>query len=618
MKPVLTPIIYCGPGANLYPLCDEIISQPSASIAGNSVEISSAKALLPLANRPMLAFALQSVFSAGLSNCIILAHSSQHSAIVRALSSIKLIVPPNLAFLTDNKRRPKETKDHDRSTQGIITFIDPTLPGSPAIPTSNVASSSTGTNATSTPSASTSQPANGSMRVELLPLGPYDGNTGVNKAPNDAQKNFRRGPLGTAELLRWIASIGKLDSDPLVLPVDLVAPAFPLRDLIDAYVQSQALSSRMPTACCALYERGAGEGVGKEREKEGPPRLISAYAPDQEENSNRLVFLQDSDLSEDLSIRRSLLEQLPQTRISTRLLDAHAYIFSKQQLLPLLESNPKLTSLRDHVLPLIAKASWMKGLREKANWHLPTDRGDESDDALMDTTDDLAVTDSNGTVLHEEAIARNSNGRNNTRKSKQDEQVRCLAVVVRLDSSLNSIGEVSSSTLPRFIARANTVATYLESNRWLLRACQTQEEQSAFVIPDIVESSIQPVIEPVEGTPNIAPSAQISQDSILGAHVRVGERASIKRSTIGHNCEIGRGARLSGCILMDGAKVGENVRLENVICCASSILGDRCTLKDCDVAPGVRVAAETNVKNEKLVGEHEEEEDDEEDDEEEG
>lgn len=608
MKPVLTPIIYCGPGANLYPLCDEI-DQPPPSILGSSTEISSAKALLPLANRPMLAFALQSVFSAGLSNCIVLAHSSQHSAIVRALSTIKLIAPPNLAFLTDNKRRPKETKDHDRSTQGTITFIDPTLSGPPAIPT---ASSSTGTNATSTASTSSSYTANGSMRVELLPLGPYDGNTGVNKTPNEIQKNFRRGPLGTAELLRWISSIGKLDSDPLVLPVDLVAPAFPLRDLIDAYVQSQALSPRMPTACCALYERGAGEGVGKEREKEGPPRLISAYAPDHAESSNRLVFLQDSDLSEDLSIRRSLLEEMPQTRISTRLLDAHAYIFNKQQLLPLLESNPRLTSLRDHVLPLIAKASWMKGLREKANWHLPGDRDDESDDVLMDTTEDLAIADSNGTLLHEEAIGRNSNGRTG---SKQNEQIRCLTVVIRLDSNTSNAGEMSSSTLPRFIARANTVATYLESNRWLLRAYQSQEDQSAFVMPEIVESSIQPTFEPVEGTPNIAPSAQISQDSILGAHVRVGERASIKRSTIGHHCEIGRGARLSGCILMDGAKVGENVRLENVICCASSVLGDRCTLKDCDVAPGVHVAAETNVKNEKLVGEHDEEDDD---DEEEG
>ncbi|MCO5588115.1 hypothetical protein L7F22_042070 [Adiantum nelumboides] len=605
MKPVLTPIIYCGPGANLYPLCDDLASPPPSSVVGGSIEISSSKALLPLANRPMLAFALQSIFSAGLSNCIILAHSSQHAAIIRALSSIKLIAPPNLAFLTDNKRRPKETKDHDRSTQGQITFIDPTLPGSPALPTSNVASSSTGANAASTTTTSSSNAANGSMRVELLPLGPYDGNTGVNKSPNEIQKNFRRGPLGTAELLRWIASIGKLDSDPLILPVDLVAPAFPLRDLIDAYVQSQALSPRMPTACCALYERGAGEGVGKEREKEGPPRLISAYAPDQAEH--RLVFLQDSDLSEDLSIRRSLLEEMPQTRISTRLLDAHAYIFNKQQLLPLLESNPKLTSLRDHVLPLIAKASWMKGLREKANWHLPGDQDDVSDDALMDTTEDLAVADLNGTLLHEEVIGRNSNGR---KDSKHNEQIRCLAVIVRLDSTTSNGGEVSSSTLPRFIARANTVATYLESNRWLLR--QSQEDQSAFVMPDIIESSIQPITESVEGTPNIAPSAQISQDSILGAHVRVGERASIKRSTIGHHCEIGRGARLSGCILMDGAKVGENVRLENVICCASSVLGDRCTLKDCDVAPGVNVAAETNVKNEKLVGEYEEEDEDDE------
>jgi translation initiation factor eIF-2B subunit gamma len=54
-----------------------------------------------------------------------------------------------------------------------------------------------------------------------------------------------------------------------------------------------------------------------------------------------------------------------------------------------------------------------------------------------------------------------------------------------------------------------------------------------------------------------AASAQVSTDSILGVGVRIGDRASIKRTVVGNRCEIARGARLAGCILLDGSKVLE-------------------------------------------------------------
>lgn len=592
MKSLLTPIIFCGPGANLYPLCD---ASTSAS--------SSAKALLPLANRPMLAFALQNVLSAGLSHCIVLAPSSQHSAILRALSSIRLVPPPAQPLSSSDKKRTKEAKDERVGLQAI-TVVDGTLSGS-----------GTGA-ATSDPSTSSTI----GMRVELLPLGPHDGHSSMSSMSSMSKlgdkDRFRHGPLGTAELLRWVAWLGKLNADPLVLPVDLLAPAFPLRDLIDAYVQAQAKQAGKPTACCALYERGAGEGVGREREREGPPRLISAFSTDEEAQhhaAHRLVFLRDSDLSSDLDVRRSLLEDSPRTRISTRLLDAHAYILNMKQILPLLEANQRLTSLRDHVLPLVAKASWMQGLREKASWPIDTDIVGDDTAGSPDGSDDLmqqsyAMFDDSA-ALQQEAIARSSQTQTDRPNSRsQRDPVRCLAVVVRLGDS--SPPSAATTGAPRFVARANTVATYLECNRWLLKAMNA--EQTALAIPEIEAGALASVATANTETPFIASSAQISADSLLGQGIKVGERASIKRSIIGHNCDVGRGARLAGCILMDGAKVLENAQLENVICCVGSKVGERSKLKDCDVGAGVVVSSETNVKNEKMIGDQGDDDDDDE------
>lgn len=221
----LLPIVFSGPGSNLYPLCDASSSAASAS-----------KALLPVANRPLIAYALQSLLSAGMTSCLLLAPSSQHSAITKALSTIKLI-PPTSPALQGEKRKAKEVKDEKKST-GIVVVESL---------------------AHSTSEATT-------MKVELLSLGPYDGKDAEKVVGGD---NLRRQNLGTAELLRWVASIGKLEADPLIIPIDLISPSMPLRDLIDLYVNAQMSSLGIPTACCALYERGAGDGTGRERERDG-------------------------------------------------------------------------------------------------------------------------------------------------------------------------------------------------------------------------------------------------------------------------------------------------------------------------------------------------------------
>lgn len=91
---------------------------------------------------------------------------------------------------------------------------------------------------------------------------------------------------------------------------------------------------------------------------------------------------------------------------------------------------------------------------------------------------------------------------------------------------------------PDVVIRANSLPGYWELNRRFLR-------------------NVGPGQRDIEGNANIAQNAQISPDSVIGDSVRIGERASIKKTIIGRHCNIGRGAKLTGCVLWDFVTVEE-------------------------------------------------------------
>ena len=278
--------------------------------------------------------------------------------------------------------------------------------------------------------------------------------------------------------------------------------------------------------------------------------MLCAYS---HEDEKRLLVIRDADLSTDLTMRRSLLQSSPLLRLSTRLLDSHAYILNRAQVIPLLEANPTLTSLREHVLPLIAKASWMKGLREKANLSAggtESKEEEEDGDEDNDSTSKRLARLSKDTTLTQQSMERSSmQPFRPARSRRSNEEIRCLTLVSRLHSA-------DDGGLPRFVARANTVPTYLECNRWLLKAL-SQNNVAPMAIPTMVADNSESSMLASSGEPAQAASAQISPDSLIGTGVRIGDRASIKRTVVGNRCEVGRGARLAGCVLLEGSKVME-------------------------------------------------------------
>lgn len=248
--PLLQPIIFSGHGLSLYPLCDTASSDPLP------------KALLPLANRPLVAFALQSLLSAGLRTALLVAPHKEHAAITRALQSVRLTASSAVGHAGGEKSKHGKSAGTAAAGGAAAASSEPPVSGHIQVVDglTSVARPSLDREASSV-----------LFRLELLPLGPFDRPTASESPDESSQPDFRQTPSpGTAELLRWIATLGKLDSaDPLIVPVDLLAPSAPIVEVVQAHLAAAASEEGAPALTCLIYERGTGEGTGKEREKEG-------------------------------------------------------------------------------------------------------------------------------------------------------------------------------------------------------------------------------------------------------------------------------------------------------------------------------------------------------------
>ncbi|PKI84302.1 Translation initiation factor eIF-2B subunit gamma [Malassezia vespertilionis] len=561
------PVIFSDAGTTLYPLC-ETRSEPLP------------KALVPVLNRPMIAFPLQWLVSAGFRACLLVAPIAEHSALAAALRTLSLVAPnadteysakPNVAVTARN--------------------VGPTLVG--------------------TESSSPSKPV---MHVELVPFGPKPGES-VRSLwhPNTP---LTRARWGTAQILYWLAATRKLELDPLIVPLDLIAPDTPLSALIATHLSSMP---DPPTLSCLFYERGAGEGTGKDRERDGPANLFSVYArtplrvqegtlPSPGARRDVIsvhapLLVMDSDdvldkNASDLELRMSLLWKHPHARVSTTLLDSLVYIVRLAPLLPLLEKHPELNNIIEQLVPFMIKCSWQTRLSKKAAWNVPLDA------AATNSIPDTSLELSNTNVPPPWMSITESDA------AWAPYHPRCELVIQRLrpglQRSLPPAAELEKvrAGMPgeeSFIARANTVPTYLECNRYLLRHATSPEGLAHFSLPSVSGTGSLPYEPNRDTDSSIHPRAQLSADCMVGAGAKIEERATIKHSILGRNCAVGKGARIMRSVLMDGVHVGDNAKLENCIVGHEATIGDRSLLRETDVGPQYAVARGAESKNEKLV-----------------
>ena len=262
--PLVQPIIFCGPGSNLYPLCTSTVTADVSQDAFPAEQVDLPKAMLPVFNRPMIAYALQQLLSAGLRHAIVFAPSEHHSTIAAALKSL-ILIPPTL--VQSGKKNTSSTAAAAAAAAVEEASKYPNVSVSVGLNSTSAASSAPAGNSylSANSFATSSVQSETVMRVDLLPLGPEDiTNSKADSRISSSASKYKK--LGTAGLISWLHSVGRLDKDPLILPVDLITQSISLTDIINSHISSV---SQSPALTCLMYERGAGEGTGKEREKDG-------------------------------------------------------------------------------------------------------------------------------------------------------------------------------------------------------------------------------------------------------------------------------------------------------------------------------------------------------------
>lgn len=449
--------------------------------------------------------------------------------------------------------------------------------------------------------------------------------------------------------------------------MDFIAPSLSLSSFLLSYYS--ASNPAPPTVISLLYERGAGESVGREREKEAPPRMLAAYshaspatssssAPSSSSSSDglsthSLLLLSELPSGSTLDVRLSLLKAYPRTRFSTNLLDSHIYILRRDQIVPLLNARKDFTSLREHVVPFVAKAGWQTGLIEKVGWaqlmrEAKKKHGRSGYDEVEEGLGDISIGGEAGGLM-QLAFQRSSLALPPVLPaSVEHDAVRAVTVVARLEDESESSAPVSEqpskggkrqdgpaaaskggnapqepAVLERFFARANTLPTYLESNRFLLRSLFAIGQSLVaagggakgslpFPLPALLPSAAS-TSSAGPTTHEISPSAQVSPDTLIPllatsstdddprALLTISDRASLKRSLLATNVHLSRNAKVSGSILMDGCSIGEGAKLDNCIVGPGARVGDGCNLKDVDLGPGAKVSGKKDVKGEKIA-----------------
>jgi translation initiation factor eIF-2B subunit gamma len=153
-------------------------------------------------------------------------------------------------------------------------------------------------------------------------------------------------------------------------------------------------------------------------------------------------------------------------------------------------------------------------------------------------------------------------------KYKIQDDVRCCIQIMEQDPPVP------------FCGRVNMTQSYLDINRHALKVT-TQPRVGANVM--------------------VGERSTVGPDSLVGAETVIEDKVTIKRTTLGAHCKIGKMARLTGCLIMDGVVIGDSVKLENCTVGQGAIVGDRSSLRDCIVGGKYIVPEKTEAKGEHLV-----------------
>ncbi|KAL3467563.1 nucleotide-diphospho-sugar transferase [Aspergillus heterothallicus] len=304
-----------------------------------------------------------------------------------------------------------------------------------------------------------------------------------------------------------------------------------------------------------------------------------------------------------LLIRHSLVKKHAKVKMLTSYRDGHIYILP-YWVKDFVRLNEKFESVSEDVVGWWAKSNWQSGLGTKLRLDevlQPSSQkngegGSVDDESLEDEIDikAMSTTKSAAAERHESSSTDGIRFASRVRsfgpgaeiESPESDNLTIPPVLAYMHSSLPSAP---------LVRRVDTSALLLSVSLRLAKLESIEEVGKVAASPFAHQ---QKVAYPA----GVAQRCTVTKsDCLLGPNVTVDEKCVIKETVISANCHIASGARLTRCLVMDGAVVGERCQLTGCIVGRRSKIGRESVLKDCEVQDGMVVEEGTDAKNEKFM-----------------
>jgi translation initiation factor eIF-2B subunit gamma len=344
-----------------------------------------------------------------------------------------------------------------------------------------------------------------------------------------------------------------------------------------------------------------------------PTSIVPPPADSLRRNISNLVYTVPTDTFKDITeenktfpVRHSLIRRHGRVKMLTTHRDAHIYFFP-YWVLEMIRRNEKFESVAEDVLGWWAKAGWQDGLGEKLGLRsiFQPEDGQGSDSGSQFVEEDIDVSKFSSTYatgLDADKTSTTTALATRVQRSSIAHRAESVSTQAKLTvPPLLSYVQPSSAVEP-LIRRVDTAHLLLTISLRLAKLPSIEDSHGAPTSPFAHTSKI--------AHKNLIPKrcSVAADSSLLAENVTVEEKCNIKESVIGPNCKIGEGARLLRCLLMDGVEVGPYVQLTDCI------LGRRCrieggpakdedrtVLKECEVQDGQVVEWGTESKGEKFM-----------------
>ncbi|KAF1998339.1 eukaryotic translation initiation factor-like protein subunit eIF2B-gamma [Amniculicola lignicola CBS 123094] len=357
--------------------------------------------------------------------------------------------------------------------------------------------------------------------------------------------------------------------------------------------------------------KGEGSVKGQETDFIVTTPLAAPIVPPPAEslrrNISNLVYTVPKDTLKDIAeennnipLRHSLIRKHGRAKMLTTYRDAHIYLFP-YWVVEMMRKNERFDSISEDVLGWWAKAGWQDGLGDKLGlrdiFH-GADQSGSDDGYVPDTEIDVSSlsstyfkgADTDNTTTAMASRVQNSNIPQAVQSLSSKPKLKVPPILAYV--------QPSDPTLP-LIRRVDTAHLLLTVSLRLAK------------LPSIEEQGTSPFAHAskIAHKETIPRRCRIeAENSLLAENVIVEEKTNIKESVIGANCKIAEGARLLRCLLMDGVEVGMNVQLTDCILGRRCRIaggegkgGEKTVLKECEVQDGQVVEWGTEAKGEKFM-----------------